>query len=221
MPALCGSPRRPSALAQAAQRFTLALPTALLVYSSCATSMPVIGRYGLVARSFSVRRVHHSIVLASPNVKGTQYMLTNTTVEDEVRDAVQLDPRIPDDGEIALSAEEGTVTLRGTVGSFSQRRAAVKDARGVDGVDDVVDELQVRLLNDDRREDADIRGAALQFLMWDIEVPSESIDVKVNDGWATLKGDVSYQFESDAAFDDVACLYGVVGITNEIEVITP
>ena len=56
-------------------------------------------------------------------------MLTNTTVEDEVRDALQLDPRIPDDGEIALSAEEGTVTLRGTVGSFSQRRAAVKDAR--------------------------------------------------------------------------------------------
>lgn len=148
-------------------------------------------------------------------------MLTNTTVEDEVRDALQLDPRIPDDGEIAMSAEEGTVTLRGTVGSFSQRRAAVRDARQVDGVDDVVDELQVRLLNDDRREDADIRGAALQFLMWDIEVPSESIDVKINDGWATLKGDVSYQFESDAALDDVACLYGVVGITNEIKVITP
>ena len=36
-------------------------------------------------------------------------MLTNTTVEDEVRDALQLDPRIPDDGEIALSVQEGTV----------------------------------------------------------------------------------------------------------------
>ena len=148
-------------------------------------------------------------------------MLTNTTVEDEVRDALQLDPRVPDDGEIALSAEEGTITLRGTIGSFSQRRAAVKDARRIDGVEDVVDELQVRLLNDDRREDADIRGAALQFLMWDIDVPSESVDVKVRDGWATLKGDVSYQFESDAAFDDVACLYGVVGITNDIRVTTP
>ena len=148
-------------------------------------------------------------------------MLTNTTVEDEVRDALELDPRIPNDEEIALSAEEGTVTLRGTVGSFSQRRAAVKDARQIDGVEDVADELQVRLLNDDRREDADIRGAALQFLMWDIDVPSESVDVKVHEGWATLKGDVSYQFESDAAFDDVASLYGVTGITNEIRVTTP
>ena len=147
-------------------------------------------------------------------------MLTNTTVEDEVRDALQLDPRIPNDEEIALSAEDGRVTLRGTVGSFGQRRAAVQDARELDDVDEVSDELEVRLLNDDRREDADIRGAALQFLMWDVEVPSESIDVKVHDGWATLQGDVSYQFESDAAFEDVACLYGIIGITNDIRVTT-
>ncbi len=148
-------------------------------------------------------------------------MLTNTTVEAEVRDALQLDPRIPNDEQIALAAEDGRVTLRGTVGSFGQRRAAVKDAREVDGVDEVGDELQVRLLNDDRREDADIRGVALQFLMWDVEVPSEFIDVKVHDGWVTLKGDVGYQFESDAAFDDVAYLYGVVGINNDIRVTTP
>jgi osmotically-inducible protein OsmY len=37
----------------------------------------------------------------------------------------------------------------------------------------------------------------------------------------TLKGNVSYQFESDAAYDDVATLYGVVGVTNEIRVVNP
>jgi osmotically-inducible protein OsmY len=42
--------------------------------------------------------------------------------------------------------------------------------------------------------------------------------VKVQDGWITLKGDVSYQFQSDAAYDDVAVLYGVYGVTNEIKV---
>jgi osmotically-inducible protein OsmY len=45
----------------------------------------------------------------------------------------------------------------------------------------------------------EIRGAGLQNLIWDAEVPSDSIDVKVQDGWATLKGDVSFQFQSDAA----------------------
>jgi osmotically-inducible protein OsmY len=37
----------------------------------------------------------------------------------------------------------------------------------------------------------------------------------------TLKGDVDFQFQSDAAYDDVANLFGVIGITNEIKVIIP
>jgi osmotically-inducible protein OsmY len=148
-------------------------------------------------------------------------VITNATVEDDVRAALALDPRIPDPVEIAVSADNGTLTLRGTVGSFSQRRAAVKDARQVEGVYDVADEIQVRLLDDYQRADTEIRGAALQILMWDAEVPAEFVDVKVEDGWVTLKGDANFQFESDAAFDDVASLYGVIGITNEIRVTTP
>jgi osmotically-inducible protein OsmY len=81
--------------------------------------------------------------------------------------------------------------------------------------------LQLRLLNDACGEDADIRGIALQILMWDTEVPACMIDVKVHDGWITLTGGVSYQFESDAAYDDVADLPGVVGLTNEIRVVSP
>jgi len=145
----------------------------------------------------------------------------NATIEDAVKDALVLDPRISDPEQVAVSSDGGMVTLRGTVGSFSQRRAATDDAGEIDGVYDVYDELDVRLLNESRRDDADIRGIALQILMWDFEVPAELIDVKVSDGWVTLTGDVSYQFESNAAFDDVAALLGVVGVTNKIRVITP
>ena len=148
-------------------------------------------------------------------------MTANATIEDDIRAALVLDPRIPDPDEIAVSAEAGTATLRGTVGSFRQRRAAVDDTHDVEGVYDVDDEIQVRLLNDARRDDTDIRGIALQVLMWDVEVPADAIDVRVSEGWITLSGQVSYQFESDAAYDDVASLFGVVGITNEIEVVTP
>ena len=148
-------------------------------------------------------------------------MLTNTPLEDEVITTLDLDPRIPDSLEIAVSADDGTVALRGSVESFRQRRAAVQDARKVDGVYEVDDQLKVSLLGPDRREDDEIRGAALQVLIWDVEVPSDLVDVKVTDGWVTLKGDVSYQFQSDAAYDDVASLYGVYGITNEIRVTNP
>ena len=147
--------------------------------------------------------------------------IINASTEDAVREVLSLDQRIPDPEQVAVSAEEGLVTLRGTVGSFGQRRAAVHDAANVVGVDDVNDELKVRLLDESRREDADIRGMALQILMWDADVPAELIDVKVDEGWVTLTGDVSYQFESDAAFEDVADMLGVVGVTNSIRVTTP
>jgi len=148
-------------------------------------------------------------------------VLTNSPLADEVLESLDLDPRIPDSAEIAVAADGGTVTLRGTVESFAQRRAAAQDANKIQGVYDVDDQIKVNLLGSDRREDDEIRGVALQALIWDVEVPSDSVDVKVDDGWVTLKGNVSYQFESDAAYDDVASLYGVYGITNEIKVTNP
>ena len=148
-------------------------------------------------------------------------MLTNTALEDQVLASLALDPRIPEPIEIAVSADGDTVALRGNVESFRQRRAAVEDVREVEGVFEVDDQLKVSLLGSDRREDDEIRGAALQTLTWDVAVPSDSVDVKVQDGWVTLKGDVSYQFESDAAYDDVTSMIGVYGVTNEIRVTNP
>jgi osmotically-inducible protein OsmY len=44
---------------------------------------------------------------------------------------------------------------------------------------------------------------------------------RVTDGPVTPRGLVSWQFESDAAYEDVANLLGVIGIPNEIRVINP
>ena len=145
-------------------------------------------------------------------------VLTDNSLEDTVINTLELDPRLPNANNIAVSTDDGIVVLRGSVESFGQRRAAAQDARNVDGVNDVDDQLKVDLLDGDRREDDEIRGVALQALIWDTEVPSDSIDVKVQEGWITLKGDAAYQFQSDAAYDDVATLYGVYGVTNEIKI---
>jgi osmotically-inducible protein OsmY len=145
-------------------------------------------------------------------------VLTNSTLEGAVIESLDLDPRISDTAEIAVSADAGVVTLRGTVERFSQRRAAVEDAKKIDGVYEVDDQLKVNLIGADRRDDDEIRGVALQALIWDTDVPSDLVDVRVEDGWITLTGDVRYQFESDAAYDDVANLFGVYGVTNKIKV---
>src|SRR3954447_1478557 len=133
---------------------------------------------------------------------------TSDRIQDDVRNALADDPRIPYVDEIAVDTYGGAVTLRGTVGSFAERRggaaaarparggrAAVADARRTRGVIDVYDDLRVRLLDRDRREDAEIRGAALQRLMWDPELVADYLDVQVKDGWLRLEGDVDHQFQ--------------------------
>lgn len=136
----------------------------------------------------------------------------------EVQAALERDSRLPHPIEVAVSEQGGTVTLRGSVGSFHQRHAAVQTTKSVRGVRRVEDELWVDLR--DHWEDDAIRGAALQALSTAPEVPDDRIDVSVDAGWLTLKGEVKRQSESNAAFEIAAQIPGVGGITNEIKVVT-
>jgi osmotically-inducible protein OsmY len=88
----------------------------------------------------------------------------------------------------------------------------------VRGVREVYDELSVDPR--DHWEDSEIRGAALQAPMSSPGVPADQIDVKVDDAWLTVKGEVKHQHESDAAFEAVSQVPGVGGITSRITVIT-
>ena len=144
--------------------------------------------------------------------------MTNIEIIDEIRTKLASDRHIPHPREIAVSEREGDVTLRGSVGSFQQRQAAVRVAKSVRGVRFVEDHLMVDLR--DHWDDDEIRGVALQAVMSRDDIPAERIDIRVNAGWLTLKGEVRHQYESDAAFAAVCDVPGVGGITNEIKVIT-
>ncbi len=101
------------------------------------------------------------------------------------------------------------------------RRSNVGSYPPAGGAYEVDDQFKVNLLGSDRREDNEIRETALQVLIWDVEVPSDSVDMTVDDCRVTLRCDVNYQFQSEAAYDDVASLHGVYGMTNEIVVTNP
>jgi osmotically-inducible protein OsmY len=145
-------------------------------------------------------------------------MCHENLIADEIRTMLERDDRFPHPAEVAVSERHGTVTLRGSVGSFHQRRAAVNIARSIRGVLIVEDELWVDPR--DRWQDNEIRGAALQALMSNPEIPAHQIDVAVSSAWLTLKGEVKHQYENDTAFEEIRRLPGVGGITNEIKVIT-
>jgi osmotically-inducible protein OsmY len=142
-------------------------------------------------------------------------------LEDAVIASLSQDPRIHEAGGIAVAADHGIVTLRGTVHNAADRIAAGENANKLDDVYAVDNQLKVDPLGVHRNEDHRLRAAALQALIRDEQVPSESIHVRVHDGWVWLRGNVSYQFESNAAYQDVERLDGVRGVTNEIKVNAP
>jgi osmotically-inducible protein OsmY len=145
--------------------------------------------------------------------------MSNNDLESFVSDELFWDPKV-DNAAIAVSADDGVVTLRGTVGSFRQKREATHDAERVYGVKSITNDLQVRIMNQDRRDDADLRGAVLQALTLDSIVPS-TIDANVDDGWVTLTGTANWQFQRDEAEFVAANILGVVAVDNEIELAPP
>jgi osmotically-inducible protein OsmY len=132
-----------------------------------------------------------------------------------VSDELFWDPKI-DPEEIAVGADdEGTVTLRGTVGSFRQKSEAERAAERVWGVTTVNNELSVRILDNHQRDDAELRGDVLQALILDDLVPT-SVDAKVTDGWVTLTGSADYQYQREEAAFVAGNILGIFGVDNEI-----
>src|SRR5215831_14142560 len=83
---------------------------------------------------------------------------------------------------IEILAEDDAVTLRGSIGSYSERDAALRDAARVPGVRTVVDELELRLPPESQLTDADIVGAARDALRWSSQVPDERVTVSAHWG---------------------------------------
>jgi osmotically-inducible protein OsmY len=145
--------------------------------------------------------------------------MSNAELESNVADELFWDPKV-DSAAIGVSADDGVVTLRGTVGSLREKREAKQDAEKVHGVTRVNNDLEVRILSEDRREDAELRGAVLQALMLDSLVPP-TIDAKVEHGSVTLTGKANWQYQRDEADFIASNIYGVLDVDNEIELVAP
>ena len=96
---------------------------------------------------------------------------------------------------IGVTANGGVVSLTGHVENYAEKSAAEHAARRVKGVKAVAEEIEVRLPFDRQRGDDDIAGAAISRLYWDVSVPRDAAQVKVEKGWVTLTGEVDWHFQ--------------------------
>jgi osmotically-inducible protein OsmY len=114
-----------------------------------------------------------------------------------------------------VTAKGGVVTLSGHVDSYAKKQAAETAARRVKGVKAVAEEIEVRLAFDTKRGDDEIAAAAIERLSWNVSVPKDSIQVKVEDGWVTLTGQVDWWYQKEEAEHDIRPLRGVIGVSNQ------
>jgi osmotically-inducible protein OsmY len=144
-------------------------------------------------------------------------MKTDLQLQEDVAEELSFDPSV-DSSQIGVAANDGVVTLTGKAANYAEKVAAEKAAKRVAGVKAVAQEIEVELPAFHKRSDSDIATAALNFLSWETTLSKDTITVKVEHGWVTLEGHVSWEFLRANAERAVRNLSGVIGVSNLITV---
>lgn len=144
-------------------------------------------------------------------------MKENEELRKGVQDAIEWQPQL-ESSEIGVIADNGIITLTGSVDSYSKKIEAEEAAKKVSGVKAVVEKINIVFGNDDKKNDNEIAAEVLRSLKWNWKIPHKRIKIKVEDGWVTLEGDVKWHFEKEAAKKAIDNLLGVKGIINEITI---
>jgi len=134
-----------------------------------------------------------------------------------VIDELEFEPSI-NAANIGVAVEKGVVSLTGHVASYVEKIAAERAVERIKGVKAIAQEIEVRYPDHQKRSDDEIAQRAVSILHWSVQVPEDSIHVKVEKGWVTLGGAVEWQYQRLAAESSVRKLSGISGVSNLIEI---
>ncbi len=147
-----------------------------------------------------------------------QLSKTDLQIQQDVINEIKWDPSITS-SQISILANEGIVTLRGSVPHYFEKSQTENAAQRVGGVRAVVNEINVNMMGSYQRSDEQIAEAALNALDWSYSAP-KGIKVTVEKGWITLKGETEWDFQRSAAKKSISQLMGVCGINNNISILS-
>ena len=142
-------------------------------------------------------------------------MKTDDQLKEDVTMELEWDPSI-NASQVGVAVKNGVVTLSGHLATYAEKYAIEKAVGRVGGVKAIAVELDVMLESGHRRSDTEIAEVAESALKWHALVPADQIQVKVEKGWITLKGEVEWDYQRKNAEKAVRNLTGVVGVSNSI-----
>ena len=144
-------------------------------------------------------------------------MKNNEDLQKDVQDAIKWEPLL-NAAEIGVTAKDGVITLTGIVDSYDKKIQAEDAAKSVAGVKAVVEKIEIQYSSMGIKGDNEIASDILNTFNWNWEFPNDKVNVKVEDGWVTLEGELIWNFQKEAAKKSVSKVIGVKGVTNNITI---
>ncbi|AIM37047.1 ornithine aminotransferase [Sphingobacterium sp. ML3W] len=144
-------------------------------------------------------------------------MKTDTALQLDVQKAILWEPLL-DEAEIGVTVKNGVVTLSGYVDNYVKKLEAENATKRVIGVRALAENIKVKFASSFSRTDAEIADEVLVALKRNWSIPSEKISVKVEDGWVTLDGELTWNYQKEAAQHAVHYFVGVKGVDNNIRI---
>jgi osmotically-inducible protein OsmY len=145
-------------------------------------------------------------------------MRKDQDIKNDILDELEWDPEV-DMSDISITVVDGAVTLRGTVASYAERRAAERAVRRVRGVVTIAQDLRVALANEEVADDSELAKRIAHVLEWDPALPHKDIRAEVRNGDVTLSGVVAWHFQREVIENHIARMRGVRSIDNGITVL--
>jgi len=140
---------------------------------------------------------------------------TDKDLQTNVFDELLYTPNL-DAAHIDVAVKDGVVTLSGDVATLPERLAVKRATMRMWGVKTVADKMTVRTSGTNAIDDTDIARTAKQLLDWAIDVPSDTVKADVHEHTITLSGNVTWDYQRDAAVRAVTYIKGVTSIKNTI-----
>ena len=132
-------------------------------------------------------------------------------------DELEFEPSI-DAANIGVAVHDGVVTLTGHVPTFMEKTTAERTVGRIKGVKGIACEIEVRPIGANITADDEIARRAVHQIEWNVQVPKNSVQVRVEKGWVTLSGKLHWHFQRAAVENAVHALSGVRGVINNIAV---
>lgn len=144
-------------------------------------------------------------------------MKTNENLQKDVQDAIKWEPLLHA-AEIGVTAQDGIITLTGTVDSYAKKLEAEQAAKSVGGVAAVVEKITIKYAGSWQKDDNEIATEVVRALLINWQIPKDKVKVKVEKGWVNLEGELPWEYQRKAAKNAVKNLAGVKGVTNSITI---